>query len=217
MGIMKNGPHGPVNGKVGNLVTYRVLNKDVVRMVGENNKAPSVKQLACRQQMAAVIRFLKPIVEFINLGFMVEAAKADRYAHNMAVSFNKRHALVGEYPGLLIDYTEVLVSKGSLPVAVDAAVSIVPDGLRFSWATGSWMDFPEKRHVAMLMAYFPELGTAAYSLNGARRDEGTDLLLLSDDLRSAYMETYLSFVAVGSNEVADSVYLGGLNKGCIWE
>lgn len=213
MGIMKNGPHGPVYGKVGNLVTYRVLNKDVVRMVGENNKAPSVKQLVCRQQMAVVIQFLKPIVEFINLGFMVESAKADRYAHNMAVSYNKLHALIGEYPELLIDYSKVLVSKGCLPMAVDALVSIVPDGLRFSWATGSWMDFPERRHNAMLMAYFPELGKAAYCLNGAIRDEGTDVLYLSDDLKNAYMETYLSFVAVGSNEVADSVYLRGLNNG----
>src|SRR5688572_12614649 len=114
MGIMSNGPHGPVYGKVGNLVTYRLLNKDVTRMVGENNKAPSVKQLACRQQMAVVIQFLKPIVEFINLGFMVEAAKADIYAHNMAVSYNKLHGLVGEYPGLLIDYSKVLVAQGSL-------------------------------------------------------------------------------------------------------
>ena len=208
MGIMKNGPHGPVYGKVGNLVTYRVLNRDVVRMVGKINKAPSVKQLACRQQLAVVIQFLKPIVEFINLGFMVEAAKVERYAHNMAVSYNKRHGLMGEYPDVSVDYRKVLVAKGSLPMAVDAAVSTVPDGLRFSWATGSWMDFTERRHHAMLMAYFPDLGKAVYSLNGAARYEGTDVLYLPDDLKGAYMETYLSFTAVGSNEVADSVYLG---------
>jgi hypothetical protein len=47
--VRKNGPHGPVYGKVGNLVTYRVLNRDVVRMAGENYKAPSVKPLVCRQ------------------------------------------------------------------------------------------------------------------------------------------------------------------------
>ena len=213
MGIMKNGPHGPVYGKVGNLVTYRLLNKDVTRMVGENNKAPSVKQLACRQQMAVVIKFLKPILDFINVGFMVEAATANMYAHNMAVSYNKRHALAGAYPDVSIDYTKVLVAQGSLPMAIDAAVSVVPDGLRFSWATGPWMDFPERRHIAMMMVYFPELGRAVYSMNGAARYESTDVLCLPDGLKSAYMETYLSFVAVGSNEVADSVYLGGLNKG----
>ena len=211
MGIMKNGPHGPVYGKVGNLVTYRVLNKDVTRMVGENNKAPSVKQLACRQQLAVVIQFLKPIVKFINLGFMVEAAKAEVYPHNMAVSYNKRHALSGTYPDVSVDYSKVLVARGSLPTAVDASVSIVAEGLRFSWATGSWMDFTERRHVAMMMAYFPELGRAAYSLNGATRDEGTDVLYLPDGLKCAHMETYLSFMAVGSNEVADSVYLGSLS------
>jgi hypothetical protein len=213
MGIMKNGPHGPVYGKVGNLVTYRLLNKDVTRMVGENNKAPSAKQLANRQQMAVVIQFLKPIVDFINVGFMVEATNADMYAHNMAVSYNKQHALAGVYPDVSIDYSKVLVAQGSLSVAVDPVVSVVPDGLRFGWATGSWMDFTERRHMAMMMAYFPELGRAAYSMNGATRYEGTDVLFLSDDLKSAYMETYLSFVAVGSNEVANSVYLGDLNKG----
>ncbi|WP_285057549.1 hypothetical protein [Pedobacter ginsengisoli] len=33
--FMKNGPHGPIYGKVDNLVTYRLLNKDVLRMVGK--------------------------------------------------------------------------------------------------------------------------------------------------------------------------------------
>lgn len=208
MGIMKNGPHGPVYGKVGNLVTYRLLNKDVVRMVGENNRAPSVKQLVCRQQMGVVISFLKPIVGFINVGFKVEASRASVYAHNMAVSYNKKFALQGVYPDISIDYSKVLVAHGGLPVAVDAAVSMVAEGLRFSWATGSWMDFPERRHIAMIMAYFPELGRAAYCMNGATRYEGAGVLYLPDDLKNAYMETYLSFMEVGTNEVADSVYLG---------
>ena len=211
MGIVRRGPIGSVYGKVGNLVTYRLLNKDVVRMVGEINKPPSVKQLACRQEMAVVIGFLKPICEFINVGFKVEAAKAEVYPHNKAVSYNKQHALTGLYPDVRLDYAKVLVAQGNLPVAVDAAVCLVPEGLLFSWATGSWMDYPERRHIAMIMAYFPGLGRAVYSMNGASRYDGADQLLLSADLRGLRVEAYLSFVAVGNNEVANSVYLGSLN------
>lgn len=213
MGIIKNGPYGTVYGKVGNLVTYRLLNKDVTRIVGENKKAPSVKQLACRLEMALVIGLLKPVVEFVNVGFMLEAAKMDLYAHNVAVSYNKQHALAGDYPEVSVDYTKVRVAQGVLPMAVNPQVSLVDNGLRFSWDAGPYMDFAERRHRVMMLAYFPSLGSAAYCIGGAERIAGADTLYMSAELYSVYMETYLSFVELGSNEVANSVYLGALNIG----
>lgn len=211
MGIMKNGPHGPINGKVGNLVTYRVLNKVVVRMVGKNNKPPSVKQLACRQKMGVVIAFLRPLTDFIKVGFALKARAANKYPYNMAVSFNVKHALAGEYPDLVIDYSKVMVANGNLPAAVNAEVSVIADGLRFNWDVGADMDVAERRHRVMMLACFPLLRKAMCFIGGAQRVAGTDVLYLPNDLRAAYMEIYISFICVSNNEVADSVYLGRLH------
>jgi hypothetical protein len=212
MGIMKNGPHGPVYGRVGNLVTYRVLNKDVVRMVGKITKPPSVKQLACRQKMGVVIAFLRPLTDFISVGFALKARAANKYPYNMAVSYNVKFALAGEYPYVVMDYSKVMVANGNLPVAFNAEVSVIADGLRFNWDVGANMDIAERRHRTMLLVCFPLLRKAVRFIGGAERIAGTDVLYLPNDLRTAYMEIYISFICVSNNEVADSVYLGRLNS-----
>ncbi len=211
MGIMKNGPHGPVYGRVGNLVTYRVLNKDVVRMVGENNKPPSLEQLACRQRMAVVVAFLRPLTDFINIGFALKARAANKYPYNMAVSYNVKHALAGVYPDVVMDYAKVMVANGNLSVAVNAGVLLADEGLRFSWDAGSDMGIAEQRQRVMMLACFPLLQKVMCFIGGAERVAGTDVLYLPNDLRAAYMEIYISFISVGNNEVADSVYLGRLH------
>jgi hypothetical protein len=211
MGIMKNGPHGPVYGRVGNLVTYRVLNRDVVRMVGKTNKPPSIKQLACRQKMAVVVAFLRPLTDFIKVGFALKARAANKYPYNMAVSFNVKHALAGVYPDAVMDYSKVMVANGNLPAAVNAEVSVIADGLQFNWDVGADMDIAERRHRVMMLACFPSLRKAMCFIGGAERVAGTDVLYLPSDLRTAYMEVYISFICVGNQDVSDSVYLGKLN------
>lgn len=208
---MKNGPHGPVYGKVGNLVTYRVLNKDVVRMVGKTNKPPSIKQLGCRQKMGMVVAFLRPLTDFIKVGFALKARAANKYPYNMAVSFNVKHALAGVYPDVVMDYSKVMVANGNLPAAVNAEVSVIADGLLFNWDVGADLDIAERRHRVMMLACFPSLRKATCFIGGAERVAGTDVLYLPNNLRAAYMEIYISFICVSNNEVADSVYLGRLH------
>jgi hypothetical protein len=211
MGILNNGIFGGYRGKVGNLVSYKLLGKDVIRQVGVIKKPATVKQLACRQEMATVIKFLQPMIEFINMGFMLKAKQAKKYPHNMAVSYNKKNALKGSYPDIAIDYSKVLVTEGTLRRAQNPQVELVPEGLSFSWHAPANMEWPERTHMAMLMAYFPLLNRAEYCIAGARRFTGTDTLPLTSDLTGAYMETYISFICVEDNAVANSVYIGFLN------
>jgi len=211
MGILKNGPCGRFRGRVGNTVSYTLMGKEVVRMIGENHKPPSVKQLANRQEMGVVIHFVAKIKGFIDAGFYLSAKEANKYPRNMALSFNKKHALQGVYPDIAMDYTKVLVAQGNLQPAQNPRVELVPEGLSFSWDVGSEMDWPERKHSVMLLAYFPVSGKAVYTLNGVKRIAGNDVLPLSPKLAGEYMETYISFIATPSNQVADSVYTGRLN------
>ncbi len=212
MGKLYGGIYGRVHGKVGNLVHYQLGGVEVIRMAGKHTAPPSVKQLVCRMEMAVVVAFFKPMVEFINMGYRAEAALAGKQPNNLAVSYNKKYALCGSYPDIMIDYAKARVTQGTLAVADGAAVSAENEGLKFTWEVPADLDWKEQGHLAMTLAYFPLLNRAVYCMAGAKRKGGVDLLYIPQDLRGKYMETYLSFILVGNNEVADSVYTGNLNK-----
>nr|WP_068892546.1 DUF6266 family protein [Pedobacter panaciterrae] len=211
MGILNGNRSYRCTGKIGNLVSYEILDKNVVRMVGVNNKPPSIKQLICRREMAVVIRFLYPFTEFINAGFMLKARAAAKYPHNIAVSYNKLNALKGLYPDIEMDYPKVMVSQGSLTVAVNPKVELAPKGLMFSWANEPGITPSEKGHRVMILVYFPKLKIGLYSIDGVRRIEGADLFELPAKLKKARMETYISFIATPGCDVANSVYAGRIN------
>jgi hypothetical protein len=90
-------------------------------------------------------------------------------------------------------------------------VEPVPEGLSFSWFAHINMEWPERTHMVMMLAYFPLLNRAEYCIADARRFMGTDTLPLTPDLTGAYMETYISFICVEDDAVANSVYTGKFN------
>lgn len=57
----------------------------------------------------------------------------------------------------------------------------------------------------------PFASSAVYSLDGACRKVGADVLVLAEELLEEPMEVYVAFVAADGKPVSDSVYLGHLN------
>lgn len=102
MGTLSNGIFGPVRGKVGKLVSYQLLGKEVVRVVGENTKPPSMAQLENRQRLKVLALVQKPIMAFLKIGFRYEAALVNKYPANIASMYNYREALGGQLSGYWI-------------------------------------------------------------------------------------------------------------------
>jgi len=94
MGTQKDGLHGPVEGRIGNLVHYVLNGKNVSRLIGRSTKPASLKQRAVRQRMKVVTEFLRSTLYYINLGFATEVLGTDKNPHNAAVSYNFTHATV---------------------------------------------------------------------------------------------------------------------------
>lgn len=211
MGILRNGLFGQYTGKIGGTVAYLLGDKNVVRVIGKNEHPPSPAQLANRSKMLVVIEFLKPLTDLVKIGFKVMAGKAGIYPHNVAVSYNKRNALMGAYPDIEMDYSKVLIAQGALPAAADATVTLLAEGLYFNWDNSVDMNWPERTDRSILVAYFPGLRKAVYHIAGAKRYAGHDFLPLDMEFRAAYMEIYMAFIAIENDLVSDSVYLGRLN------
>lgn len=60
-----NGLFGELSGKIGNLVSYNLKGKNVVRRIGKSNKPATAAQLTVRQRIAVVNKILglKPVMD----------------------------------------------------------------------------------------------------------------------------------------------------------
>jgi hypothetical protein len=212
MGTLKNGMPGIFNGKIGNLVFYQLNGKQVMRTIGKSTKPATDAQLGCRQQMQVINSFLKPIIEFVNSGFRLEAKGTTKGAYNLALAYNKKHALQGVYPNMEMDYALVLVTQGNLPCAINPSVERVPEGLKFTWLCPTDLLWPQGNDQVMLLAYFPVLKKAVFNLYGAKRSNCADVLPIQPELINEYMEVYISFIDEKRNGIANSMYLGAVNS-----
>ena len=214
MGTLDNGPFGHLNGRVGNLVSYTLKGKNVVRVAGKSAKPPTLAKLANYQRMKVVNAFLKPMLAFLNLGFAKAVEDTDRNPYNEAVSFNKKYALQGVYPNISMDYSKALVSKGDLPPAVSPAVNILSNGIEFTWEMQSNIAQQCLNNRVMLVIYFPEgvdatgIPKAAMELSGTRRHECRDFIALSAKELAKPFQAYIAFIADDRLNVSDSVWVG---------
>lgn len=211
MGILKHGPFGMATGKIQNMVSYDLNGKNVFRRIGRTKKKPTVKQLAVRQKMAVVIKFLKHLGPLIEFGFKAQAITARKSEHNMATSYNTKNATVGEYPEIVMDYSKAMVSQGDLMRPIDPQVELLQGKLRFSWQNQPDLDYTNKKDQVMMLAYFPESHDISADVYGALRTAGEDFLPIDNKLQQAWMEVYMAFVSSDRETASDTIYLGTIN------
>lgn len=195
-------------GKLGDTVTYILNGKITRRKIGHSAKPATIAQLEARQATPVTNEFIKPVKEFIKIGFKGEAKLTKKNANSLISSYTRNYAIKGEYPYKEIDFTKVLFSKGNMPGTPDVKVKLMEDGVQFSWNKNLIPGHFRSDDQAMLMVYFPELKTAEYVINGGARGIGIANLSLIKHDTPTIMETYISFISVDRESVSDSMYTG---------
>ncbi|WEK21422.1 MAG: DUF6266 family protein [Candidatus Pedobacter colombiensis] len=212
MAITENGPGGNHKGKLGNIVYYMLNGKNVSREIGVTTKPPTELQLKSRLETKLSSLLLRRLLDFINIGFGVEAISARDNAFNQAVKSNKKNIIMGTYPNLKIAYDQLLVSKGPLKPVQNCQVMPTEAGLQYNWDTNPEMPWPEATDQVMMLAYFPKREKVFYTLFGNSRLSGSDVLEIPPSLQGEYMETYISFIAANRKQLANSTYMGSFNS-----
>lgn len=205
-----NGAFGQFKGKLGNLVSYNLKGKTVIRHIGKSNKKPTAAQLAIRQKMATIVKFLRPALPFVNVGFELEVQGTDKNPHNAAVSYNAKNAMQGSYPDISLDYSKVLLSKGSLEPAIDPVATLTGTLLELTWQVSADMDWGIKNDRTLLFIYSPELDKAVYVLSGNRRGTGKDEIELPLNYVGKELQVYIAFKAGNGKSVSESRWVGEL-------
>jgi len=210
MAILSNSAFGHPNGKIGGMVYYMLKGQAVCRMIGEQGK-PSIKQKANYQAMEVTMRLVKPMKEFIRNSFELEARGTVKNAHNLAVSYNKKQALKGEYPNISVDYSKVVLSYGELPGARDFSISKTETGLIVNWNPESYTGGHDGDDILMIQLCYPLRKKGDSLLNASRRDAGQVFIPVSECFIQESIEAYACFKSADGKQISNSIYLGNIN------
>ena len=211
MGNLRNGLFGGFHGRIGNLVGYTLKGKHVIRTIGKSSKPLTPARKANCEKMKVVNEILKPSIHAIRAGFRLAVAGTDRNEYNEAVSYNKKNALQGIYPDISLDYTKVLMSMGTLPVAVNPGISQNKEKITFNWEISASPVSEYHTDRTMLVIYFPDIKETCCQLVGAKRVEGKDVIVIGPEHINERMEAYISFGKDNGKAVSNSVHAGSLN------
>lgn len=207
MAINRNGANGTFKGKVGSVIGYEWRGIPVIRgLPKKRTKKPSDKELSNRERMRITQVFLQKIKGFIRLGFAEDAKIKNISAFNAAISYNKKHAIVGEYPELTLNYSAVLVAKGNLLPPQNPSVKLIDDKLVFSWKR----IMNDKRQRVMLLVFDEHMTYGNMILGGAYHSEEQEVISIDgEELPSGtVLHSYIAFISDMHDAISDSVYCG---------
>lgn len=207
-----NSTTGATSGRISNMVFYELNGQEVVRGLGVKKTIKSRKVLAQNSNIKLLMQLFAKIKPFIKAGFKNEAAGTIYNYHNLATSYNSKHAIgiVEDAPVLL--YDQLLLCRGKGMPAKNAAVSLDPEGLRFTWDIDLNLPWATNEDEAMLLALFPEVNEALFTTAGTARKTGTASLALPPSYRNLQMETYIAFASEDRELVSNSNYLGSIRN-----
>lgn len=181
----------------------------------KTKKKASKLQLAQRQKMKVVNDFVKTMTPFVATGFELIAQNETFTANNAAKSYQMLNALQGEYPNISINYSAAVLTKGTLPTPANPTTEAVESGVKFNWNFNPQLDNEHKRDQVMMLVHAPMLEydpnkkkeKSIFSLSGARRKEGTDILELPVYFKNTELHLYIAMIADDRKSISDSVYV----------
>ena len=217
MAILNGGPNSGFSGKAGSVVGYYQYGKWVIRGLprySKKNKKGSVKQNICRSRFSKMQSFLKPLLQFIHVGFKLEAERNGNSAHNSAKSWNMLHAFNEEGE---INYSDFRISMGDLPGAVDVGIELNEEQLIISWRDNSKendppTDWPKREEDQVIILLYDTAANIAYgTMSGARRSEEKHLFNIGDNKFPADHHIWISFISDDRQSISNSSYNGMIN------
>ena len=166
-------------------------------------------QMNQRAKFSTVLKFLQPLTQFLRIGFKNYAVGMT--AFNAAMSINIQNALTGTYPAYDIDYSKALVSRGTLPGALNpATVSATAGTVRFTWGNNSWETDASSDDQAVLVVYNPAKQAAVTQIGTITRAVGSQTITLPNSFTGDQVHCYIAFQNPSQSVISNSQYVSGL-------
>jgi hypothetical protein len=210
MGTIKKGILGGFSGKVGTVIGGNWKGIDYMRGKAASVSNPKTEaQLDQRARFGAALKFLQPLTSFIRVGFKNYAVKMT--AFNSAMSYNLNNALSGVYPDYFIDYPSALVSRGSLPGALNPTVlSSTPGQVDFAWEDNSQDANASANDKVLLVVFNPIKQQAISIVGGNDRSAGNQFVTVPSTFGDDEVHCYIAFQNANQSVLSNSQYAGAV-------
>jgi hypothetical protein len=210
---------GSFSGKVGGIIGSSWKGIPYIKAAHKSRtKKISDKEKGNRSRFAMAQAWLKPLLEFVRVGFKGYTPTVEGYI--AAKSYLMKNAMEGTGADSTINPALVRVSFGDLPLSENMAVELLEDNqLRFTWSTELPNDAHPCDQVMLLVIDVQhhdydyreknESHNHAYDFTttGQFRETGSDTIYLPEAPGYTY-QVYAAFVAHDRSRQSHSVYLG---------
>lgn len=210
MATFEKGILGGFSGKVGNVVGSRWRGKNIMRSLPQRgNYTPTEKQEEQREKFKTVIGFLSPIVGILNRYF--GNPQGDKSRSNLATSYHLKHAVINTAQGMVMDYAQVLISKGDLRgIDTGTLTAGASQTLVLSWQDNSGQGKATAIDELMVVVYAPSINLFYNNLAVAIREDTTATVTLPNFMGGLEVHIWASFSKPETDLAAISTYMGAV-------
>jgi len=160
-----------------------------------------------RQKIAVTMKFLKPLAQFLKIGFKNYSVKMTPF--NAAMSWNYHNALQGFYPDNTVDYSKVLVTRGLIPPSLNQVAGSAGSGtIRFTWDDNSSETGASGSDKTLLAVCNPGKLQAITINELATRAQKSQVVTLPTSFPGDLVHCYIGFIKEDGTEVSNSMYAG---------
>lgn len=206
MGQIKQGILGGFSGRVGTVVGSSWKSVHYMRALAVSISNPrTLKQQVQRNKFTTSMSFLKAITPYVRVGYKGYSQNVTPF--NAAMSYILRHGITGDGLNLTVNYPRVLVARGSLMPAFNAAATSTGGKVSFTWTDNSETGDALSTDIAMPLVYNKAKGEAIYSMDAATRADGKAELELPSSWADDALAVYLAFRSDNGERMANSICL----------
>lgn len=208
MGKISQGVLGGFSGKIGNVIGGSWKGIDYMRIKPASVANPRTEgQVDQRTKFTAALQFLQPLKDYVKVGYKAYANKMTEF--NSAMSHILGNAVTGISPDFVIDYSSALLSRGSLPGALNpAASSLIAGSVVVTWADNTLNGTAAATDKSLIALYNAEKVEAIYTMEGAVRSAGTQALTVPDNYSGDDLHAFISFQSADGSSISNSIYIG---------
>ncbi len=207
MAKIRQGILGGFSGSVGVVVGANWKGIDYMRAKATHVHDPKTEgQMDQRSKFAVTVHALQPFTDYLRIGFKEYAVKMSGF--NAAFSYNIKNAISGAYPDYEVDYTKMLVARGSL-LGVEGGTATGADGkITFSWSENSGWGYAKPTDVALPIIYNAAKRLCVFGTSPASRiSESTEVAVPVSWVGDSVI-AFMAFQSMDGAMVSDSAYLG---------
>jgi hypothetical protein len=210
MATYSKGANGAFSGKVGSIIGSNWRGVDYLRSLPKkSNKPTSDLQLAQRNKFALAPLYLSPIKDILNIGFKDKLLNKTT-GYNAAVKIFLNQAIGGDYPDFVIDFSQIVLSKGSLSVFHALSAALKGTDLLINWKS-----FPNRYNAfdddMLVVVLFNDTKKMYLVYEEAQRSMLTYTAVIGANFTGDVFYGWAFAVKRENNVVANSQYLGSFN------